>query len=995
VRYLAMWWPALSLLGWLTWPLIASVFRQLPSRGYGYARTFGLLLLCYAHWLLCTAGILPNDARSVGALGALLAAIGCVVWVRKRVDLVDHLRREWRQVLTVEALFAAVLLVYALHRSYDAAIAHTEMPMDFAFLNGILRSPYMPPHDPWLSGLPISYYYFGHLTVSVLVRLTGLPAGVGYNLGLAHTLALTVVGGYTLIYDLVRSHGGRQGSCPSKGDENGGVMSRRACAAISGRSQGSSLHLASRRHEATDALRGRRGESCIRPVARFVIPSNSMAVNAPFMGSRNLSKFLGSPEGPPVLPAPGAQAQVSEAEGRNLSCRVQDEIPRLRCAPARNDREGSAAASDFQGSYPCRRAAPQEGENGGAAPCAASPHHTPSPFTGRGPGGGVAGLSDERDFQGRGSQAQLAHLFGLLGGIALAVAGNLEGVVELSRARGLGSEAFYRWLDVPGLAEAWHRPSWLPGGGWWWWRASRIILDRNILGRTPTVITEFPAFSFILGDLHAHLMSLPYVLMALALACELYLVGRSGPTRARLRQPRFWAIPLVFGVLGFVNTLDLPTFAAIGALAAFAGRWRDRNDWRPWLRECLLLGLWITLGSVALFLPFYLGLSSQVQGIGLVYYAKTPLKHYLLCFGPWLLPILADAVADLTRRRSETPAPEVSSETPADTSGERLTSVPRWRTFLGIWILILLLPWLGTGAIGGWGRVLLGVISVVSTGPWLLLLQSGLMATLLLRIREQLRRASASRDGGQLLSDGLVLTGIGLTYATEFFYLRDAFDTRMNTVFKLYYQAWVLLGIGATLAAFRLWRSGGSATQRRWWRTAVVLSGLVLCACMCYPVAAAYSKAGGYRGQPALDGTAFLRAESPAEYGAFIWLKSHAQPGDVLVEAVGQDFVPSHNRLSAWTGVPTILGWPGHEAQWRGDDGEVLRRLRDVERIYSSANREEIVTTLREYDATYLYVGPHEREKHAIDARRLAWYASFLETAYSQGGVTMFRVPGS
>jgi len=778
VRALAAWWLASSLLGWFSWPLIASVFGHLPSKGYGYARVFGLLLISYLHWLLCTVGLLPNDARSVYGLAFLLFAAGSVVWVRKRVELTSYLRREWCQVLIVEGLFMAVCLIYAFHRSHDAAIAHTEAPMDFAFLNGILRSPGMPPRDPWLSGFSISYYYFGYLTISTLLRLTGLPSGIGYNLGLMHTLALTVVGSYTLIYDLICCHSG--------------------------------------------------------------------------------------------------------------------ERPR---------------------------------------------------------------------------DARAARMFGLLGAIGLSISGNLEGLFELLRARGLGSGAFYRWLQVPGLGEGPRIASWLPAGDWWWWRASRIIVDHNILGRTPTVITEFPAFSFVLGDLHPHVMSLPYVLMALGLACEIYLAGRGGSLRDWLRQPRFWVAPLVFGALGFVNTFDLPTFTTLGMLALFAGRWQGRNAWRHWARDCLLWSLWIVGGSIALYLPFYLGLSSQVQGIGLVYYAKTPLKHWLLCFGSWLFPLAIDLTASLTKRYSE------------------LRPGAGWRVLVGTWLIIWLLPWLGTVAIGGWGRLLLGMISVVSSGPWLLLLQSALIALLLVRLWMEFKIDAASRDGGQILSSGLVLAGVGLTYATEFFYLRDAFDTRMNTIFKLYYQARVLLGVGATLAVFRLWRGSG------WQRIAAGLSASLLCICLCYPLAAGYSKAGGYRDQPSLDGTAFLAAESPAEYGAFLWLRTHARAKDVLVEAVGEEYVAAHNRLSSWTGVPTILGWPGHEVQWRGGDSEVLRRIADVETIYTSTSQREILSILHEYSATYLYVGPHEGEKHHIDEDRLAWYASFLDIVYCQDGAALYRVP--
>ena len=786
MRSLAIWWLAISSLGWVTWPLLASVFRRVPGRGYAYARAFGLLLLSYTFWLLGMLGVLANNTVAVWCVAGVLAFVGAISWVRRRVELVEFVRQEWRYILTAELLFALVCVLYALHKSYDPAIDHTEEPMDFAFLNGILRSPRMPPNDPWLSGFSISYYYFGYLTVAMLVRLTGLPSGVGYNLGLAHTLALTVVGGYGLIYDLVRMGGG--------------------------------------------AARPQRG---------------------------------------------------------------------------------------------FRRAS----------------------------------------------------LFGIVGGVAIGIAGNLEGILELLGARGLGPDALYRWIGVQGLSRASPGDSWLPVGHWWWWRASRVIKDLNILGKNPTVITEFPAFSFVLGDLHPHVMALPYVLMALGLASQLYAVGRAGLTADAWRRPRYWALPLIFGALGFLNSWDLPTYLVVGILAFCVGRWQGAPGWRAWVKECAIFSLCLVLLSVALYIPFYLRLHSQAEGIGVAYYAKTPLKQYLLIFGLWLLPILADDLPSFLERMHPV--------------GETTRSGPgiRGRLFLAAWLVVFLVPWGVTALLGGWGRMLLGLIPLVTTGPWLLLLQSGILAMLLLDLWAILQNTESGQSAGRLLSRILVLVGIGLTYVTEFIYLRDLFDTRMNTVFKVYYQAWVLLGTGAALAAYRLWREGG------WRRTVSCFSGLLLCACLYYPIAAVYTKAGGYRGQATLDGTFFLRGESPDEYGAYLWLNAHAQPGDVLAEASGEEYDASTSRLSAWTGVPTILGWAGHEVQWRGDDEQVLARLSDVEKIYSSPHREDVLAVLHEYGVTYLYVGRYEGRKYSVDAQRLDWYDSFLETCYAEGDIRLYQIP--
>ncbi len=765
------WWLAISTLGWLTWPLFAVLFRHSPGKGYAYARALGLLLLSYAYWLLGMLGALPNAVGALWSVAFLLAVASVLLWYRKRTELTAYLRCEWPHILTVELLFLSVLTLYALHKAYDPAINHTEEPMDFAFLNACLRSPRMPPDDPWLAGFPISYYYLGYLIVSVVTRLTGLPSGVGYNLGLASTLALTVTASYGLLRDLFDLH----------------------------------------------------------------------AVRA---GARN------------------------------------------------------------------------------------------------------------------------ALTFGLLGAIAIAMMGNLEGLFELTWALGIGPQAFYRWLDVPGLLEAAQSGSWLPDGNWWWWRASRIISDRNFLGKLPTVITEFPAFSFILGDLHPHVMSLPYMLLALGVAVELYMTGRMQREHAWWRQWRCWAIPWVLGALGFLNTWDLPTFLAIAWLAFALGRSQGAQPRAVWVRDCLTLGLWMVAGSLLLYLPFYLKLNSQAQGIGLVHYTKTRLTHYLLCLGVWLLPVVVDAFERLIRlQRQDSPA-------------------ARWRTLLGIWTAVWLIPWLGTLLLGGWGRTLLALVSVVMVGPWLLLLQSVLLTAFLAVLWHAWH---VERDAGLLLSLGLSAVGVGLTYATEFYYLRDLFDTRMNTMFKVYYQAWVLLGVGAVLAAWRMWRAGG------WRFGALALLGLLVCASLYYPLAAAYTRAGGYRGEATLDGTAFLANISPAEYGAYRWLVANAGPMDVLVEGVGQDYVADHNRLSSWTGVPTILGWPGHEVQWRGDDTEVRRRMRDLEVIHTGEDEKQVLTTLDKYGASLLYVGPYEMQKYGIRADRLAWYANLFEQVYAEGDSRLFR----
>ena len=228
--------------------------------------------------------------------------------------------------------------------------------------------------------------------------------------------------------------------------------------------------------------------------------------------------------------------------------------------------------------------------------------------------------------------------------------------------------------------------------------------------------------------------------------------------------------------------------------------------------------------------------------------------------------------------------------------------------------------------------------------------------------------------------------GVGITYATEFFFLQDIFNARMNTVFKFYFQAWVLIGLGSVSIVVRLWLS---ARAQRMFAGACVLW---LCATFYYPAAAFYTRAEAYQSRANLDGTLFLRDQSPEEYEAYLWLLEHARSDDILVEAVGEEYVPWTSRLSSWTGVPTILGWPGHEVQWRGGSEQVMRRIPVVEAIYTASAPTKVLEQLRAYRVRWLYVGPRERDLYGIDETRLEWYASFLRLAYAQGDTRLFEV---
>ena len=289
------WWLCLELIGWVAWPLAASLLRATAGRGAAFARHVGLLLAGYLLWVLVSLKILENTRIAILLVVGLVAGLSLLASRRERLAALWRAQR--RDLLAVEGLFLVAFVAYLGFRAYDPAINHTEKPMDFGFLNAILRSRTFPPNDMWLSGYAISYYYFGYLLMALVTRLSAVPSGLAYNLALGTVFGLTVTGAYGL--------------------------------------------------------------------------------------ARELTAGLG----------------------------------------------GSRARS--------------------------------------------IGL-------------------GLVGAAFVGVAGNLEGFLEFLHANGAGSQAFWRWINIPALTQAPADGGWLPGTDWWWWRATRLIQDVNPLGKLPEVITEFP-----------------------------------------------------------------------------------------------------------------------------------------------------------------------------------------------------------------------------------------------------------------------------------------------------------------------------------------------------------------------------------------------------------------------------------------------------------------------------------------------------------------------
>ncbi|HAJ36296.1 MAG TPA: hypothetical protein DCL15_11440, partial [Chloroflexi bacterium] len=201
------WWLVLTLLGWLMWPVMFTLFRPLRDAGFFLSRTFGWLVGGWLLWMLVSLGVLQNTVVYAWLSVAILAVVGVLLAVRQRRPLTAFIRCNWKLMLVGEAVFGVAYLAFLWVRLQNPDLWQPwfggEKQMEFAFLNGILRSPTFPPVDPHFAGGYINYYYFGLYLVAYLIKLTGIYAEVAFNLTIPTLFALTVVNVFAVAYSAV------------------------------------------------------------------------------------------------------------------------------------------------------------------------------------------------------------------------------------------------------------------------------------------------------------------------------------------------------------------------------------------------------------------------------------------------------------------------------------------------------------------------------------------------------------------------------------------------------------------------------------------------------------------------------------------------------------------------------------------------------------------------------------------------------------------------
>jgi YYY domain-containing protein len=601
----------------------------------------------------------------------------------------------------------------------------------------------------------------------------------------------------------------------------------------------------------------------------------------------------------------------------------------------------------------------------------------------------------------------------LLAPFALLWLGNLEGSLEVLYSNHVGweNQTGFLWqaLDIqdinqpPSEAVTSDPSTWR---FWWWWRASRVINDRDLGGAPVEVIDEFPAFSLTLGDLHPHILSMPFMMLGIALALELLL--RAGRLIGSQREQ--WAFFLLaslsWGSLIFLNTWDFPALFGLAMGAALIG---GRISGKPFNFLGLTEGKAFVLQSGAFaaaaavfMLPFLITFSSQAGGLIPNVLFPSHGIQYLVMFGSLLAPLLFWLVWESFRGGFH----------------------PDWKTgatLVGMALLVLLLGSLTASYVVLLVPARLQEISSVLHGmdpmeaigfvlirrildPLATLLPAA-MAWMVVAWTASLWKRPAAQDeaaerrmGARLFPGLLVLVGCGLVIFPEYLYLRDMFGTRMNTVFKFYFQTWQYWSLAAAFGAIALIMAVRRLADQKarwvnWVSSGILLTLLLFAMGAVYLPLAVATKTNNFQpaGGATLDASAYYDREHPQDAKAVRWLQANYAGEGAVAEAVGGSY-SEYARVSTLTGVPSVLGWVPHEGQWRGGYNEVGSREQDLRTLFTTEDWNVAHGLLRQYNIRYVFFG--ELELRDFGEGGLAKFQQNLSAPYQDPPYYIFLWDG-
>jgi len=444
----------------------------------------------------------------------------------------------------------------------------------------------------------------------------------------------------------------------------------------------------------------------------------------------------------------------------------------------------------------------------------------------------------------------------------------------------------------------------------------------------PYTIHEFPMYSFVVSDLHGHVLDIPFVFLILSLIFAFLISGR-----------KILLLPLSIslGISYMTNAWDLPIYLTVsGLIFLFYYSLTNHGLNSIALKKTIITSFLVLVGSVITALPFHLSFEQIAKGISFVE-ARSPFYQLLVLWG---FPI-----------------------------------------FMTLSFLIFLFK--------------KRVVNFFK-GESLVKLFASIFDVKIQIIKE--RTLSYSK---LFLSDIFILTLLFVSFVLilipEIIYVKDIYIKeyhRANTMFKFVYQSFIMFSISSGYIASRILFSSqydkeSSTHEKLVKKIWFLLFAFGFTSLLIYPYFSIRSYYNSLKFYQGINGILYLNIQYPGDYAAILWMRKNISGQPTILEAVGESYT-DYARISANTGIPTVLGWPVHEWLWRGSYDEAGKRTTDVSRIYESNNTNEVSELIKKYNISYIVVGSLEKDKYPkLNERN---FVSLGKVVFKNGKTKIYKV---
>ncbi|MCL5113581.1 MAG: DUF2298 domain-containing protein [Patescibacteria group bacterium] len=450
---------------------------------------------------------------------------------------------------------------------------------------------------------------------------------------------------------------------------------------------------------------------------------------------------------------------------------------------------------------------------------------------------------------------------------------------------------------------------------YWYPNATRFIYH---------TIHEFPIYSFVVSDLHGHVLDIPFVLLTIAVLFSLifkYQISISNQTK-KLQISNFKFQILLIGfllaVMYMTNPWDGIIYFLLTALVFLFFSLQKRISILEWLFYLIVIGVFFAIFSF----PFNHYFKPFVSGIGIICPPQFLIDKGKL--GPFIFE---------------------------QNSCQRSP----------IWQLLTL-----------YGFFYLWVLAFF------------------VNLKFKIKNLSVF----DFFIFCLIILSTLLIFIPEFIYAKDIYPTyfRANTMFKLVYQSFIMLSISSGYIIVRLLIDLKSSivNHKSYWKLiAPGIGAIGLFLVFTYPFFAISSYYGNLKTSYNLDGIVYLKNLYPTDYQAILWIDKNIKGQPVILEAQGDSYT-DFARISANTGLPTVLGWTVHEWLWRGTYDIPAPRISQIQTLYETTSTSIAQQLIDQYGITYVFIGDLEYQKYPNLAEQK--FQELGKVVYQNGRTKIYKI---